>query len=73
MILSLILEVAFSYNFFILNSYKFNNINLLEHANGVGYPRKSRSYFWSISSRHLIKMSKFKTAAAKTTISFTIF
>ena len=38
MILSPILEVAFGYSFSILNSYKFNNINLLEHVY-VGYPR----------------------------------
>ena len=39
MILSPILEAAFGYSFSILNSYKFNNVYLLEHANGVGYPR----------------------------------
>ena len=39
MILSSILGAAFGYSFSILNSYKFNNVNLLEHANGVGYPR----------------------------------
>ena len=39
MILSPILEAAFGYGFSILNSYKFNNVNLLKHANGVGYPR----------------------------------
>ena len=52
MILSPILEVAFGYSFSLLNSYKLNNISLLEHARGVD----SWSCFWSISSQHLIKV-----------------
>ena len=39
MILSLILEVPFVAVFPFSNSYKFNNVNLLEHDNDVGYQR----------------------------------